>query len=81
MPLEVGVLKLSGPASSKQPPTHATAARPLQVEIVARCCRVWLDEDTLDPEAVRLAETIMRAGMTMMPNSPYMIVLYSSFLM
>ena len=25
---------------------------PREVEIAGRCCRVWLDEDTLDDEAV-----------------------------
>jgi hypothetical protein len=33
-----------------------------QVEVLARCCRVWLDEDTLDPEAQKLAEFIIKVG-------------------
>lgn len=31
-----------------------------QVEILARVCRKWTDEDTLDPEAVKLAEMIIK---------------------
>ena len=42
-------------------------------------CR-WLDEDTPDPEAIKLADVILRAGMQQLPNNPYMILLYSSFL-
>jgi hypothetical protein len=29
-------------------------------EILARCCRVWMDKSTLDPEAVRLAEAVIQ---------------------
>lgn len=50
------------------------------MEIIARCCRVWVDEDTVDQEAVQLAVRVMKAGMAQLPNDPYMILLYSSFL-
>mmetsp|Transcript_29309 Transcript_29309/g.64857 ORF Transcript_29309/g.64857 Transcript_29309/m.64857 type:complete len:2212 (+) Transcript_29309:218-6853(+) len=53
---------------------------PRQVEIVARCCRKWIDEDTLSEDAVLLAEQVMKAGMTLLPGNAYMIILYSSFL-
>ena len=43
-------------------------------------CRRWIDEDTPDPEAIKLADVILRAGMQQLPNNPYMILLYSSFL-
>jgi hypothetical protein len=33
---------------------------PFQVEIVARVARTWLDEDTLDPAAGRLAEAVLK---------------------
>ena len=29
-----------------------------QVEILARCCRVWVDSDTLDKNAVKLADKV-----------------------
>ncbi|KXZ55668.1 hypothetical protein GPECTOR_2g1218 [Gonium pectorale] len=51
-----------------------------EVEIAARCCRRWVDEDTLEPEAVALSEAIIKAGMLQLPQDPQMIVLYSSFL-
>ncbi|KAL6762973.1 hypothetical protein V8C86DRAFT_516282 [Haematococcus lacustris] len=51
-----------------------------QVEILARCCRVWVDRDTLDPEAVLLAETVLKCGIAQRPKDPFMIVLISSFL-
>ncbi len=31
-----------------------------EIEILSRCCRVWVDPDTLDPEAVQLAETVIK---------------------
>jgi hypothetical protein len=51
-----------------------------EVEILARCCRKWVDEETLEEGGVRLAEVIMKVGMAQLPRSPYMIILYSSFL-
>ncbi|PNH12265.1 Tiny macrocysts protein B [Tetrabaena socialis] len=51
-----------------------------EVEITARCCRSWIDEDTPEPEAVAMTEQVIKAGMTQLPQDPYMIVLYSSFL-
>ncbi len=34
------------------------------VEVLARCCRVWVDSCTLDPDAVRLAEVIIQVSRT-----------------
>lgn len=34
----------------------------MQVEILGRCCRVWVDEETVSDEAVRMGEVIMKAG-------------------
>ncbi|PNH09202.1 Tiny macrocysts protein B, partial [Tetrabaena socialis] len=51
-----------------------------EVEITARCCRRWIDEDTPEPEAVVMTELVIKAGMTQLPQDPYMIVLFSSFL-
>jgi hypothetical protein len=50
------------------------------VEIASRCCRVWVDEDTLDTPAVLLAERIIRGGVTLLPHDPYMAIWWSSFL-
>lgn len=33
---------------------------PREVEIVARCCRVWIDVDTLNPDSVALAERVLK---------------------
>ena len=40
----------------------------------------WIDEDTLLPEATKHADSIIKAGMQQLPNNPFMIILYSSFL-
>ncbi|GFH27264.1 PAS domain-containing protein, partial [Haematococcus lacustris] len=50
------------------------------VEIASRCCRHWVDEDTLEPDGVVLAERIISAGKLLMPHQPYMVIWYSSFL-
>jgi hypothetical protein len=31
-----------------------------QAEILARCCRVWVTRDVLDPESVHLAEAVLK---------------------
>ncbi|KAG2425298.1 hypothetical protein HXX76_013879 [Chlamydomonas incerta] len=53
-----------------------------EVEIVARCCRQWVDEveGVLEPGAVNLCEALIKAGMVQLPQDPQMIILYSSFL-
>ncbi|KAG2445088.1 hypothetical protein HYH02_008955 [Chlamydomonas schloesseri] len=51
-----------------------------EVELVLRHCRQWLDEDTPEPDAVALGETVVKAGMTQLSSKPTMIILYSSFL-
>ena len=35
---------------------------PRQVEILSRCCRVWVDRDTLDKDAVNLATKVSCEG-------------------
>ncbi|GAX73356.1 hypothetical protein CEUSTIGMA_g809.t1 [Chlamydomonas eustigma] len=52
-----------------------------EVEMCARCCRKWLDEDVFDPEAIELAHVILKAGMEQLPGDAFMIILYASFLM
>ncbi|KAJ9530284.1 hypothetical protein QJQ45_023567, partial [Haematococcus lacustris] len=66
------------PDSKPAPAFKLVDAR--QVEILSRCCRTWIDADTLDEEAVALAETIMKIGMAQLPSNPYVILLYASFL-
>lgn len=51
------------------------------MEILARCCRVWVNKTELDPEGVILAEKVLRAGLVQLPKEPYITILYSSFLM
>ncbi|GAX73347.1 hypothetical protein CEUSTIGMA_g800.t1 [Chlamydomonas eustigma] len=51
-----------------------------EVEMCARCCRKWIDDDTLDERAVDLAYRILKAGMEQLPGDAFMIILYSSFL-
>lgn len=52
---------------------------PRQVEMTARCCRVWVSREVLDEDAVQVAERVLRAGMSML-HQPYMGICWSSFL-
>ncbi|KAG2445524.1 hypothetical protein HXX76_000139 [Chlamydomonas incerta] len=51
-----------------------------EVEIILRNTRVWLDEDTPDPEAVKLGEALVKAGLQQLHNNPQMLILYASYL-
>ncbi|GIL68039.1 hypothetical protein Vafri_21326 [Volvox africanus] len=53
---------------------------PRDIEIVARCCRVWKDRYTLDPEAVNKAHQVIKAGLAMFPTSAYMVLLHGNFM-
>ncbi|PNW87839.1 hypothetical protein CHLRE_01g003950v5 [Chlamydomonas reinhardtii] len=53
---------------------------PRDVEIVARCARVWRDRYTLAPEAVQKAHNIIKAGLAMFPGSAYMVLLHANFM-
>ncbi|GFR46430.1 hypothetical protein Agub_g8004 [Astrephomene gubernaculifera] len=53
---------------------------PRDVEIVARCCRVWKDRHTLEPDAVNKAHHVIKAGMAMFPSSAYMHLLHANFM-
>ncbi|KAG2430820.1 hypothetical protein HXX76_009796 [Chlamydomonas incerta] len=50
------------------------------VEVVLRNTRQWLDEDTPDPDSVKLGEAIVKAGLAQLSNNPQMFILYSSYL-
>lgn len=52
---------------------------PEDTAVLARCVRVWI-EDTLDPLAVKLAETVLKAGLTWYPTDAFLTVLYGNFM-
>ncbi len=52
-----------------------------EVEIVARVCRTpGPERDTDDPEALMLAERVLKSGIALFPNKAYAHILYSNFL-
>ncbi|GLC56222.1 hypothetical protein PLESTB_001081300 [Pleodorina starrii] len=53
---------------------------PRDIEIVARCCRVWRDSSTLDPEAIKRAQKVIQAGLAMFPSSASLVLLQGNFL-
>ncbi|EFJ45146.1 hypothetical protein VOLCADRAFT_94549 [Volvox carteri f. nagariensis] len=55
---------------------------PQDVELVARCCRVWKDRYNLDPDAVHKARQVIQvhAGLAMFPTSAYMVLLHGNFM-
>ncbi|GIL50727.1 hypothetical protein Vafri_6878 [Volvox africanus] len=53
---------------------------PQDVEVIARCCRVWRDRYNLDPEAVHKARQVIQAGLAMFPTSAYMVLLHGNFM-
>ncbi|EFJ45177.1 hypothetical protein VOLCADRAFT_94617 [Volvox carteri f. nagariensis] len=53
---------------------------PKDVELVARCCRVWKDRYTVDPVALDQARQVIQAGAAMFPNSAYMVLLHANFM-
>jgi len=51
------------------------------VEVAARIGRVFDSEGAYcDPGALDLAENVLRSGVTMYPDSPYLRIVYSNFL-
>ncbi|GLC56207.1 hypothetical protein PLESTB_001079800 [Pleodorina starrii] len=53
---------------------------PKDVEVIARCCRVWEDRYNLDATAVNKARQVIQAGLAMFPNSAYMVLLHGNFM-
>ncbi|KXZ45665.1 hypothetical protein GPECTOR_52g63 [Gonium pectorale] len=53
---------------------------PRDVEIVARCCRVWKDRYTVDTEAIGKAHQVIKAGLAMFPKSAYMVLVHANFM-
>eukprot|EP00879_Flechtneria_rotunda_P020397 GHRR01021459.1.p1 GENE.GHRR01021459.1~~GHRR01021459.1.p1 ORF type:complete len:889 (+),score=208.65 GHRR01021459.1:224-2890(+) len=50
------------------------------VEVSSRVGRVWDEDGVLDQTAVELAENVLKAGVAMMPNSVFLHIVYSNFL-
>ncbi|KXZ56496.1 hypothetical protein GPECTOR_1g444 [Gonium pectorale] len=53
---------------------------PIEVEIIARVARHWIDDEVLDMDRVKEAEAIIKAGLVLFPTRAFMIMLYSNFL-
>lgn len=54
---------------------------PGQAEIASRCCRSWVDEDTLTPSEVALGERILKAGLDLFPKDTMLAVHYANYLL
>eukprot|EP00201_Polytomella_parva_P019094 CAMPEP_0175050600 /NCGR_PEP_ID=MMETSP0052_2-20121109/7345_1 /TAXON_ID=51329 ORGANISM="Polytomella parva, Strain SAG 63-3" /NCGR_SAMPLE_ID=MMETSP0052_2 /ASSEMBLY_ACC=CAM_ASM_000194 /LENGTH=1178 /DNA_ID=CAMNT_0016314813 /DNA_START=883 /DNA_END=4416 /DNA_ORIENTATION=- len=52
---------------------------PHDVEIAARCVRQFPDEDTVDPEAIKISDMIVRSGLMMFQANAFMILLNANF--
>ncbi|KAG2494508.1 hypothetical protein HYH03_007276 [Edaphochlamys debaryana] len=82
----LGPAFLVGAALSKANPevplrqTYKSIDDPRDVEVVARCCRVWHEDYKLDPEAVNTAHQIIKAGLAMFPGSAFMVLLHANFM-
>eukprot|EP00201_Polytomella_parva_P010619 CAMPEP_0175065308 /NCGR_PEP_ID=MMETSP0052_2-20121109/15845_1 /TAXON_ID=51329 ORGANISM="Polytomella parva, Strain SAG 63-3" /NCGR_SAMPLE_ID=MMETSP0052_2 /ASSEMBLY_ACC=CAM_ASM_000194 /LENGTH=1112 /DNA_ID=CAMNT_0016331813 /DNA_START=820 /DNA_END=4155 /DNA_ORIENTATION=- len=53
---------------------------PHDVDIAARCMRRWIQDVELDMEAVKLAETILQAGLLKFSGDSFMVLVYANFL-
>ncbi|EFJ44861.1 hypothetical protein VOLCADRAFT_94889 [Volvox carteri f. nagariensis] len=53
---------------------------PIEVEIISRVARHWIDDEVLDLDRVKEAEAIIKAGLVLFPTRAFMIMLYSNFL-
>ncbi|KAG2493479.1 hypothetical protein HYH03_008295 [Edaphochlamys debaryana] len=53
---------------------------PMEVEICSRVARKWTEDDILDPDAVRLAETILKVGQAHFHDDVFLTITYSNFL-
>ncbi|KAG2497902.1 hypothetical protein HYH03_004167 [Edaphochlamys debaryana] len=54
-------------------------ASPAEVELLARVMRAYDAEGELQEDAAAHGETIIKAGMQVFPNTPYLLVLYANF--
>ncbi|GLC42489.1 hypothetical protein PLESTB_001103800 [Pleodorina starrii] len=53
---------------------------PRDIEIASRCCRVWKEPGTPDPEAVNKAHMLIKAGLEMFPHNSFMVLLHANFM-
>lgn len=54
---------------------------PREAEIASRCCRSWVDEDTLTPSEVALGERILKAGIALFPKDAMLAAHYGNYLL
>ncbi|GLI64845.1 hypothetical protein VaNZ11_008226 [Volvox africanus] len=52
----------------------------MEVEIVSRVCRKWTEDDVLDSDAVKLAETVIKVGLAQFHDDVFLTITYSNFL-
>ncbi|KAG2495534.1 hypothetical protein HYH03_006477 [Edaphochlamys debaryana] len=53
---------------------------PRDVEILARCCRVWVDRRNLDKDAVGRAQTLIKAGLALFPGHAFVSLVQANFM-
>lgn len=54
---------------------------PREAEIASRCCRSWVDEETLTASEVALGERILKAGLALFPADAMLAVHYANYLL
>ncbi|GFR49209.1 hypothetical protein Agub_g11123, partial [Astrephomene gubernaculifera] len=52
-----------------------------EVETLSRVMRKFDQDGIVDQEAAALGETIIKAGMRLLPSSPFLLILYANFLL
>ncbi|GIL60368.1 hypothetical protein Vafri_14969 [Volvox africanus] len=53
---------------------------PRDVEIASRCCRVWVDRNGLDRDAVSRAQVFIKAGMELFPGNAFVSLVQANFM-
>ncbi|EFJ43613.1 hypothetical protein VOLCADRAFT_96265 [Volvox carteri f. nagariensis] len=53
---------------------------PRDVEIAVRCCRVWVDRNVLDKDAVARAQLYLKAGLALFPGNAFVVLLQANFM-
>ncbi|GFR51520.1 hypothetical protein Agub_g13936 [Astrephomene gubernaculifera] len=53
---------------------------PRDVEIAARCCRVWVDRNVLDKDALAMAQNFIKAGRAQFPNDAFVALVQANFM-
>ncbi|KXZ50396.1 hypothetical protein GPECTOR_16g569 [Gonium pectorale] len=73
-------LAAAAPGSSLEDVFGELLESPRDVEIVARCCRVWVDRRTLSPDAVDVAHCVVQAGRSLFPRSAFVALFHANFM-